>query len=430
MGMILRIASSRIVGQVDIVGRSGYFSLNLSANSVMRGRLDARRTLKSLVADLRFYKRKQLSFRYDYALELTEYKEERIRFLIEYGVLRESGDFLEMEDLYLKFFEEVLQINEEINVSFVQDYLNHLNDNIDYFLKENNEQRKYAYQREVRRCLKNIALATVRNVMDLKRNLDVTYKTEPNYQVKLAKLKKLDEKRRNIALLITRSEEVIDSQQPTFFRVAMDVQMRAVVSDVKLQLNDSYHNLIEIEKQIIHYLNLIAYQNRIFEKVRRLKYLRDQFLLEENTDIRRVIGEKNPVWMEPQPNYRIKLSLSNLHTSEVALELIRKVMSRRKQDSRGPRNVAGAIPESYLSQAGEVMDRVNLQEVFNAFAASGTHLFRFVMNYSYGKSVAEEDKLLFFCQLASQYADELDFTDRYESTSEVEYPLIYLRQNP
>ena len=54
MGMILRIASSRIVGQGDIVGRSGYFSLNLSANSVMRGRLDAIRTMKSLVADLRY----------------------------------------------------------------------------------------------------------------------------------------------------------------------------------------------------------------------------------------------------------------------------------------------------------------------------------------------------------------------------------------
>ena len=61
MGMILRIASSRIVGQGDIVGRSGYFSLNLSANSVMRGRLDARRTLKSLVADLRFMKSVLLS---------------------------------------------------------------------------------------------------------------------------------------------------------------------------------------------------------------------------------------------------------------------------------------------------------------------------------------------------------------------------------
>ena len=66
-------------------------------------------------------------------------------------------------------------------------------------------------------------------------------------------------------------EDIIDNTQPVFFRVAMDTQMRIVVNDVKLQLNDSYHNLIEIEKQIIHYLNLIAYQNRIFEKVRRLK---------------------------------------------------------------------------------------------------------------------------------------------------------------
>ena len=56
MGMIQRIASSRIVGQRQgILWAKGYFSLNLSANSVMRGRLDARRTLKSLVADLRLY---------------------------------------------------------------------------------------------------------------------------------------------------------------------------------------------------------------------------------------------------------------------------------------------------------------------------------------------------------------------------------------
>ena len=66
MGMILRIASSRIVGQGDIVGRSGYFSLNLSANSVMRGRLDARRTLKSLVADLRHIRRHFFLHRFPY----------------------------------------------------------------------------------------------------------------------------------------------------------------------------------------------------------------------------------------------------------------------------------------------------------------------------------------------------------------------------
>lgn len=33
---------------------------------------------------------------------------------------------------------------------------------------------------------------------------------------------------------------------------------------------------------------------------------------------------RNPVWMEPQTNYRIKLSVDNLRTSAVALEIIRK----------------------------------------------------------------------------------------------------------
>ena len=374
-----------------------------------------------------FSKRKSPSFRYDYALELTEYKEERIKYLIDYGVIRDSGNFLEMEDIYLKFFEEVLQVNEEINVSFVQEYLDHLNDDIEYYLKENNEQRKYAYQREVKRCLKNIALTTVRNVMDLKRNVDNTYKNEPNYQIKLAKLKKLDEKRQNIALLITRSEDLIDNQQPTFFRVAMDVQMRTVVSDVKLQLNDSFHNLIEIEKEIIHYLNLIAYQSKIFEKVRKLKYLRDQFLLEANTDIKRVLVNRNPVWMEPMANYRIKLSINELRNSAEAATLIRKVATQRKDKARGLQNVAEAIPQEYLSEAGELFDAVNLQEVFNAFSASGTHLFRFVMDYSYHKPVSEYEKVLFFCQIASQYADSLEFTERYESTAYVEYPIIYVK---
>ena len=56
-----------------------------------------------------FGKRKQQSFRREYALELTEYKLQRIQSLIDHGVLRENGSFLEMEDIYLHFFEQVLE---------------------------------------------------------------------------------------------------------------------------------------------------------------------------------------------------------------------------------------------------------------------------------------------------------------------------------
>ena len=160
-----------------------------------------------------FAKRHSLQFRYDYALEMTEYKEERIRYLIENGVIRDTGDCLEMEDVYQKFFEDVLEVNEEINVSSVRDYISVLNENIDYYLKENNDPRKYKYLKEVRRCLKTIALATVRNVLDLKRNMDNTYKNEPNYEIKKTKLQRLSEKLKNISQLITESERKAANQK-------------------------------------------------------------------------------------------------------------------------------------------------------------------------------------------------------------------------
>ena len=169
-----------------------------------------------------------------------------------------------------------------------------------------------------------------------------------------------------------------------------------------------------------------------------MKYLRDQFLLDEKTDIRQVVSMRNPVWMEPQTNYRIKLSVDNLRTSAVALEIIRKIILKRKNLAKGPKNIADAIPQEYMKTEGEVLDQINLQEIYNAFSASSSlpeiynafsasssHLFKFVMNYNYHKELSADERILFFCQIASQYAEGLNFTDKYETSHDVEYPLIY-----
>lgn len=250
-------------------------------------------------------------------------------------------------------------------------------------------------------------LLLVRNVLDLKRNMDNTYKNEPNYEIKKTKLQRLSEKLKNISQLITESERVIDTGQPVFFSVAMDVRMKNVMNDVRLQLNESYHNLLEIERQIIQYLNMIDYQNRIFEKVKKLKYLKDQFRWEEATDVRQVITTRNAVWMEPQPKYYIKLSIDNLRTSDEALQCI-SILSEKLKKGKGRRldSLAEPIPDDYLKGNRQKLEAVNLQEIYNAFSASSTHLFAFVMNYQYDKKQSREDKLVYFCQIASQYVDK------------------------
>ena len=380
-----------------------------------------RRLLSGLFQD-----RKRLSFRYDVARELAARKDESLEFLRRFGVIRDNGDFVELEDVYLKFFEEVLEVNEEINVASVKESIGSLNAAIEYWQSENSPSRKYGYLRDVKRILRNIALTTLRNVIDLKRNIDNTYKNEPTFAIKKKKLVHLDEKRRDIAALINECERVIDEKQSTFFLVAMDVQLRETVTDVKLQLKEVYHNLLELDRQIINYLNLIEYQSRLYEKVQKLKYLRDQMLLETNTDIKAKLQTRNPVWMEPRPRYTLKVSLSMLQTSDLGLKILQDVAKGKGNDRLRKGNLAEPLTAEELSEQSQVLQMVDVHEVKTAFMASGDNLFNFVMNYSgYRITVTDEEKLVLFCQIAAQYLDELSISDEYRRYNDIEYPLIY-----
>lgn len=381
---------------------------------------------KKLLHEL-FIKRDVLSFRYDYALEITDYKAERIRYLIENEVIRESGDYLEMEDIYVQFFEEVLQINEEINISSVTDYISHLKDNITYWVSSSTEKDKIKYYNEVRRALKRIALTTEKNVIDLKRNIYRTYKNEPDYKIKKKKLENLDMKRMGISSLIDNAERVIDTEE-TFFTVAMDNQLKSLVNDVKLQMNDSYHNLIEIERQIINYLNLIERQSLILEKARRLKYLRDQLILEDKTNISSVASSLNPVMFEPEiRTLNRRLSLEKMQDDDDLLDIILKVRKELKTGTSLRSRLAEEIPDSYFADESRVSDSVNLKTIFNAFSAAGHNLFKFVYDYEYHNNVADNDKVIYFCQIASLFSQNLEFTGSYETLGDIEYPIVNIK---
>lgn len=373
-----------------------------------------------------FQDRKKLSFRYELARELASKKDESIEFLKRYGIIRENADFVELEDVYMKFFEDVLEVNEEINVASVKESIGNLNNAIEYYLSENNPNRKYGYLRDAKRILRNIALTTLRNVIDLKRNIDNTYKNEPTFAIKKKKLVHLDEKRKDIAALINECERVIDEKQATFFMVAMDVQLKDTVTDVKLQLREVYHNLLELDRQIINYLNLIEYQNRLFQKVQKLKYLRDQMLLETNTDIQAKLQTRNPIWMEPRPRYTLKVSLSMLRNSEEGLKVLQDIAKGKGNSRLKKGNLAEPLTTDELTEQQQTLPMVDIGEVKNAFMASGDNLFHFVMNYSgYRIPMNDEAKLVLFCQIATQYLDELHVNEEYRQYGGIEYPIIY-----
>ncbi len=377
---------------------------------------------KTLFRDM-FERRKSLAYRTEFALEVVDYKRERIQYLIDHGVIHENGDFLEMEDVYVQFFEDVLDMNEEISVSSVREYIGTLKENINYYLEETNEHRKNQYQSNVRKTLRRIGLRTLKNIIDLKRNVDTAYKQEPNYKIKKTRLANLDEKRKGIKVLMEECEKLMDSQV-VFFRMTTDPEMQRTCMDVRNDFTEADHNLLEIEHQIIDYLNQIEQQSLLFKKIRKLKYLKDQLTWREGTNVDRILDDSNALWMEKRPYYRIFLSLDMLRSNEDAYKIIRKIAGKNLV-RRLSRTEADPLDAAFLGENTEEVAAVNTTELWNAFKAQGGHLFAFIKDYPYKQRRTLSDHVILYCQMATLHSDELRITDDYEKFENIEYALIY-----
>ena len=384
-------------------------------------RLDRERKLLSEM----FSKRKVLSLTQEMAEELVGYNRSRIKLLIDYGIIHESGNYLELESVYLQFFEEVLDVNEQISIASVQECINTLRENINYYLKEDNSQRKYQYQSAIRQLLRKTGLRTLRNIIDLKRNVDTAYKQEPNYEIKKQRLHNLDEKRESIALLIKECEKLLD-QETIFLTLSADPQMVRTVQDVRNDFNEGYHNLMEISRQIIEYLNLIDRQNLLIKKIRKLKYLRDQLTIVENTNIRLLAAERSDLWFENRPYNKMRLSLDMLRGSDEMAALIHKV-AQQKNVRQKQRLSAPTLTTNDIAGRTDMLREVNQQEVWNAFRAGGKDLFTFLLEYDYRIPRSTADHAALFCSLVVRHPDDCHITTQYQTYENLEYPLIYAK---
>ena len=373
-----------------------------------------------------FLQRKTIAVKYDDALETLDGDENKLKLLITYGVIVQTGDSLELDDAYQRFFEEVLSVNEDINISSVKMYIDKLNLGINSYLAAENNTRREGFLREIRHTFKSIDNATRRNVIDLKRNVDDTYKQEPNFKIKELRLKDFDEKAWLIGELIHQTERVMD-EQTIFFSTAADYGLKQAVSEVREGLRESAHGLIAVTAQIIDYLNRIEYQSRLVKRVRQLKYLRDQFMIEQATNVKELVAQTDAVWMERQPKYITRVSLDFLRNEDTALDILDDIRRRLSKKANIKSRLAEKIDANYLEEQTETTRSFNHQELLNGFLAQSSDLFYYVWNYSFTESLDKELRLVLFLQMASQYPEQMRYTDEIKTIDNIDYPIIYPR---
>lgn len=372
-----------------------------------------------------FEKRKLMKFSLGLALDLVGDNENRLKRLVDYGVLVEAGNTVEIESDYLNFFEEVLNVNEEISVLSVQECINTLKEHIGYFLQETNVNRKAGYQDSVRQLLKKTGFRTLKNVVDLKRNMDHAYKQEPNYLIKKTRLQNLDEKSYSIRSMIRECEKLMENEH-AFFIMANDPHMAKTCSDVKHDFVEAYHALMEIDRQIIVYINQIDQQNQLYKKIRNLKYLQDQLLIKTDTNLVQVLEDRNPLWMESRQYSKVRLSLAMLRENDQIVKILRRI-AERNGIHKTARTEAEPLTEEDLQEHVQRLKEVDPTEVWNAFAASSYNLFEFILRYDYKAKRNIEDHAALFCQLVILHPEECRMTGKYATYQDIEYPIIYAK---
>lgn len=384
-----------------------------------------------------FEKRKTLSFRYSDALALLKDDENRLKLLLEKEVIRQNGNFVELDARFMDFFELLLEANEEINTAVIDENIEYLHELMDYYAKERIPSRKESYVRNIKITFRKIARTTIRNIMNLQTSIDHAFKHEPTYQIKIAKLENLDKKRINIQRLIDTTENLILHDERKFFQEATDEELKRILLELRSELQLSAHSLIRAQQDIINYLNQIKSQVILVEKIRKVKYLHDTFELRAKSNLTEVVEREHSVLLEGNPPSSFKLSLGYLSGDE-ARPVILKVLKNLQYRETARSNEAGAFSEEDMEAAAVYQEAIDLDETAGCYIQAQAQalwnhpekdpedLFSFLMRYSFPREVDDRERTTLFCQIVSLYENQLRITDRYGVYKEYEYAKVYL----
>lgn len=383
-----------------------------------------------------FEKRKILSFRYSDALALLKDDENRLKLLIEKEVIHQNGNFVELDARFMDFFELLLEANEEINTAVIDENIEYLHELMDYYLKERIATRKASYVRNIKITFQKIARTTIRNIMNLQTSIDNAFKHEPTYQIKIAKLENLDKKRINIQQLIDTTENLILHEERQFFQQATDDELNRILLELRRELQLSAHSLIRAQQDIINYLNQIKSQVILVEKIRRVKYLQDQFELRAKSNLAEVLEREHSILLEGTAPSSFKLSINYLNTDE-ARPIILKVMKNLQHRETIRSNEAGAFSDEDLASQSMYQETISLEETVGNYIQAQTEamwkdataqpedLFSFLMSYPFRQEVSEEERTTLFCQIVSLYESQFRISEEFGIYKNYEYARIY-----
>ena len=387
--------------------------------------------IEELIGELNKYKKlfsslfdkRMFPIQEEIIIPLVDHDTEKLERLAAYNLLIRNQSQISLDSRLLEFFEEFLEVDETVHVLYIQENLNQIKSNQSYYLKENQATRREQYLTKIKKHLRRIDQVTLQNVKTLRNNTDETYKTETNFDIKKEKLTDIRTQRDALEGVIRAVERMI--QDDLFFKTATDAELQLIIHRLRLTLNDSVHNLIEIQQQIIEYLNHIEKRVQIVDKVLLLKSLKDKHYLKERTNFHQLAARNPDIPISQAESFRTRLSIESLGSDEERQKLIFKVRDKINNRKLLVQNRAGTISEEAFDNREHIEESFNLHGLKQIFLGKSQDLFSFTMQHRFNNDVSPERRIQLYCRLASLFESEFTFSDETGTYENLEYALIF-----
>lgn len=386
---------------------------------------DINRLLTALYTDRKlfeslFEKRNRLVGLHEVSSEIGE---DRLEYLLSAEILSHIDESIELDERVLSFFEEFLETNEDVEIGDVDELLINLKYNIELYQNEkDNEHSRDRYLAKIKRILKKIPNMILKNLSLLQLHIGLTYKTQSSHKNKILELQHYKTKLEKLMNIEVKVQKALVNESH-FFNIVSSHETVLLSLRLKVRLRELRVSLIELQKQVIEYINKTLHKQHFFEHIIKLKEMKSALEIKEKSNILSLLEmETTPLFMaKPQ---RISTFLDTEEVYEFGFETMVKKLQHMIPLQKLSVSKAEVLDESFFEAEDEMQYMIDTDALHLEFLDSKRDLFSFLDNKEFTVEQDLEAKITLYCQLALMYENDYSFSDERRKIDQYEYMVI------
>ncbi|GGD43950.1 hypothetical protein GCM10012288_17850 [Malaciobacter pacificus] len=350
---------------------------------------------------------------------------EKIQYFNEVELVSLSDDLIELDDRLIEFFEEFLDTSRDIKIGAIDDILEHLVFHISNVKEIKDYEKTKNDIKKIRRYLKQIPLLILKNIIQLSHHIGLVYKTQEDFKSKINALE-FHKTRVEKLIIIKQKVQKILLLEEIFFVNSYDNEILQLQRDLKIKMHDLSLSLIALQKEVIEYINRSIKKVSFWQKVIRLKELRDNFELKEKTDILVLCEQNMPLkFSNLSTNFKTNLNHDLIYDSNYQ-DIVKKLLKNKKL-KKVEQKYASKIDEEFLNSQFEQKYIIDTDRLNSEFLATNYNLFEFILYKKFNENLDDEQKIELFCKMLLLYEESYVLQNSYQVYNGFKYIMVYAK---